>query len=85
VITTIFGIVGVAAALGIIGIMHIIGIPATNTFLTVLFAGPELKPVASGVSVLGGLIIVSIVGLLAHIYPVAVALRIQPVRAIQTE
>jgi putative ABC transport system permease protein len=84
-ITTVFGIIGSAAALGIIGILHIIGIPATNTFLTVLFAGPELKPVASAVSMFGGLIIVSIIGLVAHIYPVSVALRIQPIRAIQTE
>ncbi|MFW5689135.1 MAG: ABC transporter permease, partial [Spirochaetota bacterium] len=84
-ITTVFGLIGVGLALGIIGILHVIGIPATNTFLTVLFAGPELKPVASAVSVIGGLVIVSFVGLLAHIYPVAVALRIQPVRAIQTE
>jgi len=84
-ITTVFGLLGVATALGIIGILHWIGIPATNTFLTVLFAGPELKPVASAVSILGGLIIVSVIGLIAHIYPVSVALRIQPIRAIQTD
>jgi putative ABC transport system permease protein len=85
VITTIFGTIGVATALAIIGALHLIGIPATNTFLTVLFAGPELKPVASAFSVFGGLVIVSIIGLVAHIYPVSVALRIQPVKAIQTE
>ncbi|MFW6312553.1 MAG: ABC transporter permease [Spirochaetota bacterium] len=85
VITTVFGMIGVATALGIIGILYWVGIPATNTFLTVLFAGPELKPVASAVSILGGLIIVSVIGLIAHIYPVAVALRIQPIRAIQTD
>ncbi len=84
-ITTVFGVIGVATALGIIGLLHWIGIPATNTFLTVLFAGPELKPVASAVSILGGLIIVSVIGLIAHIYPVSVALRIQPIRAIQTD
>lgn len=84
-ITTVFGILGVALALGVIGILHAVGIPATNTFLTVLFAGPELKPVASVASIVGGIVIVSAIGLLAHIYPVAVALRIQPIRAIQTE
>lgn len=84
-ITTVFGILGVATSLGIIGIMHMIGIPATNTFLRVLFAGPELKPVASVLSVIGSLIIVSSIGILAHLYPVSVALKIQPIKAIQTE
>lgn len=85
VITTVFGAIGIALALAIIGILHLIGIPATNTFLTVLFAGPELKPVASMVSIVGGLLIVCAIGLVAHIYPVSVALRIQPIRAIQSE
>ena len=85
VITSLFGLIGVATGLGIIGILHLIGVPATNTFLTILFAGPELKPVASAISVFGSLLIVSVVGVLAHLYPVSVALKIQPIRAIQTE
>jgi putative ABC transport system permease protein len=84
-ITTVFGLAGVGLGLGVIGILNVIGIPATNTFLTVLFAGPELKPVASAFTVVASLVIVSIVGLVAHIYPVRVALRIEPIRAIQSE
>jgi putative ABC transport system permease protein len=84
-ITTVFGIIGVASGLATIGILHLIGVPATNTFLRILFAGPELKPVASVVSVIGSLLIVSIIGILAHLYPVSVALKIQPIRAIQSE
>lgn len=84
-ITTVFGLIGIVLGLGVIGTLNIIGIPATNTFLTVLFAGPELRPVASVMTVIGSLIIVSVVGLLAHIYPVRLALRIEPIRAIQTE
>lgn len=84
-ITTVFGLIGTALALAIIGVLNLIGIPATNTFLTVLFAGPALHPVASVTSVVSSLIVVSVVGLLAHLYPVAVALKIQPIRAIQTE
>ena len=84
-ITTVFGLMGVALALATIGVLHVIGIPATNTFLTVLFAGPELKPVARAGSVLLSLALVSVVGLLAHIYPVLVAMKIPPIRAIQTE
>lgn len=84
-ITTVFGIAGVGIALLIIGILHAVGIPATNTFLTVLFAGPELKPVASAASVVASLLLVSAIGLLAHVYPVLVAMKIPPIRAIQTE
>ncbi len=84
-ITTVFGLIGIGLGLATIGILNIVGVPATNTFLTVLFAGPELKPVASVVTVVGSLLIVSVVGVLAHIYPVRLALRIQPVKAIQTE
>jgi putative ABC transport system permease protein len=84
-ITTVFGIVGALGALGIIGVLNLIGVPATNTFLTILFAGPELKPIASGSSIVSALVVVSAVGLIAHIYPVAVALRIAPIKAIQTE
>ena len=84
-ITTVFGILGIGLGLGVIGVLNLVGVPATNTFLTVLFAGPELKPVASAVTVVASLLIVSIVGLLAHIYPVRLALRIEPIKAIQTE
>lgn len=84
-ITTAFGAIGVGLSLATIGILNAIGIPATNTFLTVLFAGPELHPVASVWSVVSAVLIVTAVGLIAHIYPVAVALRVQPIKAIQTE
>lgn len=84
-ITSIFGVIGVATGLAVIGVLNIIGVPATNTFLTILFAGPELKPVASLISVVGSLVIVSVIGIVAHLYPVSVALKIQPIKAIQTE
>ena len=84
-ITTVFGAVGILLALAIIGILHMVGIPATNTFVTILFAGTELRPVPSVLSVFVSLVVVTIVGLVAHIYPVSLALKIQPMKAIQTE
>jgi ABC-type lipoprotein release transport system permease subunit len=84
-LTTTFGLIGVAAGLGIIGLLNAIGIPATNTFLRVLFAGDVLRPEASALTVVSSVLVVSGIGLLAHLYPVTIALRIPPIRAIQTE
>ncbi len=84
-ITVFFGFFGIILALIIVGILNLIGIPATNVFLRVLFGGNELHPGVSIISILGSLFIVSGIGILSHIYPVSVALKIQPVRAIQTE
>lgn len=84
-ITLLFGFIGIVLALIIVGILNLIGIPATNVFLRVLFGGNVLRPGVSLLSILGSVFIVSGIGLLSHIYPVSVALKIQPVRAIQTE
>jgi putative ABC transport system permease protein len=84
-ITTTFGIAGALLALLIIGVLNLIGIPATNVFLRILFAGDVLRPDASITAILTALLIATGVGIAAHIYPVTVALKIQPVRAIQTE
>jgi len=85
VITTLFGIIGMLLGILITWIMNLIGIPATNTFLQVLFAGPVLRPVISTISLVYSLIIVSGIGILAHLYPVSVAVKIAPVRAMQSE
>ncbi|TVR54919.1 MAG: FtsX-like permease family protein [Spirochaetaceae bacterium] len=84
-ITTVFGSVGIAASLATIGILNMIGIPATNPFLTVLFAGPVLRPVLSITAVVFSILIVTGIAILSHVYPVSVALKVQPIKAIQTE
>jgi putative ABC transport system permease protein len=84
-ITAVFGALGVLVSLAMIGILNAIGIEATNTFLTVLFAGKVLRPVVSFSSIVGAVVIVTAVGFLAHLYPVTVALRVQPIKAIRTE
>ncbi len=81
-ITVVFGIIGIGLALVIVGILNAIGIPANNTFLQILFAGDELHPKIAPLSILTSIVVVSVIGLLAHIYPVSLALKIQPVRAI---
>lgn len=84
-ITVVFGIIGIILALIIVAILNLIGIPANNTFLKILFAGDELHPRISGMSVLISMVIVTIIGFLSHLYPVSVALKIQPIRAIHAK
>ncbi len=84
-ITFIFGGIGILVGSATVMILNLIGIEATNTFLQILFAGPELHPEVAVGSLFSSLAIVSVIGILAHLYPVILALRIQPIRAIQTE
>ena len=84
-IAIVFGIIGIILALLIILALNIIAFPATNSFLRILFAGEALRPAVSIPSLFYSLIVVSVVGFLAHIYPVRIALKIQPVRAMQSD
>lgn len=84
-ITMLFGLAGIILAIGIIGVINLLNIPATNVFLRILFAGDVLKPGISPRSILTAVAVAAAVGIAAHIYPVNVALKIPPVRAIQTE
>ncbi len=84
-VTLVFGAVGILLAGLSMLVVNLIGFQATNSFLQVLFGGQTLSLSLSLGGVLLTLVLVALVSLLAHIYPVLVALGIQPVRAMQTE
>jgi len=84
-IAVVFGLIGTAAALGALGLLNALHIKATNNFLKLLFAGPVLSTYASLSSVIWSLVLVSLVAIAAHLYPVSLALKVQPVRAMQVE
>jgi len=84
-ISLVFGIVGIGVGGGIIGILNFTGIAAPNPFLQILFGGKVLHPLLPASAVLYALAVILGIGVIASLYPVAIALRIQPVRAIQTE
>ncbi len=84
-IALVFGIIGTALAFGAIGIINVAHIKATNSFLKILFAGNVLHPSINAFSALWSLVLVSIVAIVAHLYPVSLALKVQPVRAMQVE
>jgi putative ABC transport system permease protein len=84
-ISVIFGFIGMIGGIIILLIVGLIGFEATNPFLEILFAGPVLKPVLSIFSVLGSWIIVVIIGMIANIYPLRLALKVQPIKAMMSE
>ena len=84
-IAVVFGAIGAALGVGVIGILNLAHIEAGNAFLQILFAGKILHASASLGSIISSLVLVIVVAILAHIYPVSLALKIEPVRAMQIE
>ena len=80
-ITVMFGILGAVLGIIITSILGAVGFTATNDFLQVLMGGKVFKPVVSVRAVVQSLVIVAGVGILASLYPVAIALKISPVKA----
>ncbi|MDH7483409.1 MAG: FtsX-like permease family protein, partial [Spirochaetales bacterium] len=60
-------------------------IEATNQFFVILFGGQYMSPFVTLGNFAGAVLIMVLVGFIAHLYPVMLALRIQPVRAMQEE
>jgi putative ABC transport system permease protein len=84
-IAIVFGLIGTALAFGVVGIIDLAHITSNNAFLKILFAGSVLHPSISLGAVILSLVLVSLVAVAAHLYPVSLALKIQPVRAMQSE
>lgn len=81
--TLIFGIVGIVFGAATIGILNLMGLPASNLFLQVLFGGSTLNPILSTSSLFLSLLAVAVIGVIASLYPTSVALGVSPVQAMQ--
>lgn len=84
-VSIVFGLVGIAIGAVAIGVVNLMNIHVANQFLQILFGGSVLRPTISPASLVGSLVVVVFVGLLSHLYPVSIALKVQPVKAIQTD
>lgn len=80
-----FGLAGLGAGAGIIGILNATGIKSTSLFLRILFGGDVLRPVLTLPIAVTAFVIIVLIGVLSSLYPASVALRIRPVRAMQAE
>ena len=84
-IAGVFGLGGLGVGAGIIGILNATGIRSTSMFLRILFGGDVLRPVLTLSIAVSAFVIIVLIGAISSLYPAAVALRIKPVRAMQTE
>lgn len=80
-ITVVFGIIGMLLGGLVIWILNKQGIPASNDFLSILFGGETFRPTLSLFSLWISLLAVSIIGMVASLYPTSIALGISPVKA----
>lgn len=80
-ITIVFGIIGMLLGGLVIWILNTQGIPASNDFLSILFGGETFRPTLSLFSLWISLLAVSIIGIVASLYPTSIALGISPVKA----
>jgi len=80
-ITVFFGVLGAFAGMIITWIIGAVGFTATNEFLQIIMGGKVFHPVVSLKAVVLSLFIVGGVGIFASLYPVSVALKISPVKA----
>ncbi len=83
-ITLTFGTIGIVLSWLVMGAVNLIGFEAGNSFLRVLFGGPVLHLTLNAGAVVSTFVVVALVSIVAHLYPVIVALRIPPVRAMQS-
>jgi hypothetical protein len=61
------------------------GIPATTDLLYFVFAGPALMPALGGVAVAFSVTTVVAVSILSALYPAAIAMKVTPVEAMNTD
>jgi ABC-type antimicrobial peptide transport system permease subunit len=81
-LTTLAGVAGVVLGSILVAVLARFQLHFDNQILVLLFGGPSLQPGISVANIVVSLIASVVLGAIAWIYPVRLALRIQPVRAI---
>jgi putative ABC transport system permease protein len=84
-ITIVFGLLGILLGYAVVSILGRLGIPTDNDALRFLGGGATLRPFVGFVPLVVSCILMAIIGLVSWIFPVLMALKVSPLRAIQTE
>lgn len=83
VLALVFGTLGALAGAGVVGWLHATGIPAFRDELYFFFSGPSLKPDLDVASMVFSVVTTLGVSVLAVLVPIILAIRVQPVTAMQ--
>jgi putative ABC transport system permease protein len=75
---------GILLGAALVGVLDGIGLRFNNQLLVLLFGGNALHPDISGGNILLSVVAAAVLGTVAWVYPVRLALRIPPIKAIQT-
>jgi putative ABC transport system permease protein len=81
-LTLLSGVIGVLFGLGLVALLDSFPLHFENQVLVLLFGGGSLHPLVSARNILLSIAASLVLGFVAWAYPVRLALRIQPVRAI---
>ena len=84
-ISGIFGSAGIVFSGILIGILNLTGITAPNEFFEIIFGGNVLNPNLTLGTSITAITVIVFIGIVSALYPVSVALRIQPVKAMKAE
>jgi len=84
-ITVVFGIVGIVLGFVLILLLNITGIAAPNDFMKLIFGGATLRPEITLGQVSTSLAIIFFIALVSWILPVRMALKVSPLKAINTD
>ncbi|HKL86227.1 MAG TPA: FtsX-like permease family protein [Treponemataceae bacterium] len=84
-ITLVFGAIGLAAGSSLILVLNRLGIPTDNDALRYLGGGGILRPTISAQPVILSLSLMAVIALFSWIYPVLIALKVSPLKAISTD
>ncbi len=84
-LAVIAGVAGLVFGLAILLILRKSGIQAPNLFFEAIFAGRKLVPVISPMAAFNAFLWIFATSILSSLYPIALALRIKPVVAMQGE
>ncbi len=85
IITLTFGAIGLAVGALLILILNVVGIPTDNDALRYIGGGGILRPTVGMQPLTLSLVLMGIIALFSWIYPVRIALKVSPLKAIATE
>ncbi len=85
IIAGVFGGIGIIAGSATVGVFRALGLETQNMILQMLAGGEVIRPVLRAGSVIVSLIGMTVAGVVASLYPAALALRIEPRQAMETQ